>query len=51
MAGTIGWSGGLGASWISDLARGMAVLSLSSRALDDPEVYGGHLAIQRAALG
>jgi len=51
MAGTIGWSGGLGASWTSDLARGIDVLSLSSRALDDPEVYGGHLAVQRAALG
>ena len=51
MHGTIGWAGGLGSSWLSNLNNKKAVVVLCSRALDDPEVYSSHQALQDAVLG
>jgi len=50
MTGQVGWAGGLGTSWLSNLQDQTAVVVLCARALDDPEVYASHLALHEAAL-
>ncbi|QKH38364.1 beta-lactamase family protein [Achromobacter pestifer] len=50
LRGTVGWSGGLGTSWLSDLSSHRAVVVMCSRALDEPAVHADHQALQLAAL-
>jgi CubicO group peptidase (beta-lactamase class C family) len=51
LSGRVGWAGGAGTSWSSDLGQDKAVVVFSNRALDAPEVYAGHQTIHRAILG
>jgi CubicO group peptidase (beta-lactamase class C family) len=50
LRGRVGWAGGAGTSWVSDLGQGKAVVVFSNRALNAPEVYAGHLALHREML-
>jgi CubicO group peptidase (beta-lactamase class C family) len=50
LRGRMGWAGGAGTSWVSDLGQDKAVVVFSNRALDAPEVYAGHLALHREML-
>lgn len=48
-AGTFGWTGGLGTSWLVDPARRLAVVVLTQRMFDGPALPPVHRAIQDAA--
>lgn len=50
LTGTVGWAGGAGTSWVSDLGHDRAAVVFSNRALDAPEVYAHHEALHREIL-
>lgn len=51
LTGEIGWAGGLGTSWTSDLGQNSAIVVLGCRAIDHPDVYAAHVDLTRQALG
>ena len=51
LSGRVGWAGGAGTSWVSDLGHDKAAVVFSNRALDAPEVYANHQTLHREILG
>lgn len=51
LAGEVGWAGGLGTSWTSQLGSNSAIVILGCRAIDHPDVYSAHVELTRLALG
>ncbi|HET9091547.1 MAG TPA: serine hydrolase domain-containing protein [Acidimicrobiales bacterium] len=50
-AGSIGWDGGLGTSFLVDPALGLVVVVLTQRLFDTPQAPQVHVDLQRAAFG
>jgi len=49
-AGAFGWDGGLGTSWLVDPRRDLAVVVLTQRLFESPQLPQLHRDLQAAAL-